>query len=53
MNIPQDVIGNWERWNWMHHAPETPETDYIIPYQKLILEKLQVIFKYLSGLQRV
>ena len=31
MNIPQDVIGNRERWDWMHRAPETPETDYITP----------------------
>ena len=27
MNIPQDVIGNRERWDWMHRAPETPETE--------------------------
>ena len=34
MHIPQDVIGNMERWDWMHRAPktpETPETDYITP----------------------
>ena len=31
MNIPHDVIGNRERWDWMHRAPETPETDNITP----------------------
>ena len=39
MNIPQDVIGNRERWDWMHHAPETPETDYITPKQKRTIRK--------------
>ena len=39
MNIPQDVIGNRERWDWMHRAPETPETDYIIPKQKRTIRK--------------
>ena len=39
MNIPQDVIGNEERWDWTHHAPETPETDYITPKQKLSIRK--------------
>ena len=34
MNILQDVIGNRERWDWMHRAPDTPETDYITPKQK-------------------
>ena len=31
MNIPQDVIGNRERWDWMHRAPETSEMDNITP----------------------
>ena len=39
MNIPQDVIGNMERWDWMHRAPETPETDYITPKQKRTIRK--------------
>ena len=39
MNIPQDVIGNRERWDWMHRAPETPETDYITPKQKRTVRK--------------
>ena len=39
MNIPQDVVGNRERWDWMHRAPETPETDYITPKQKRTIRK--------------
>ena len=39
MNIPQDVIGNRERLDWMHRAPETPETDYITPKQKRTIRK--------------
>ena len=39
MNIPKDVIGNRERWDWMHRAPETPETDYITPKQKRTIRK--------------
>ena len=39
MNIPQDVIGNRERWDWMHCAPEAPETDYITPKQKRTFRK--------------
>ena len=39
MNITQDVIGNRERWDWMHRAPETPETDYITPKQKRTIRK--------------
>ena len=39
MNIPQDVIGNRERWDWMHRAQETPETDYITPKQKRTIRK--------------
>ena len=39
MNIPQDVIGNRERWDWMHRAPGTPETDYITPKQKRTIRK--------------
>ena len=39
MNIPQDVIGNREMWNWMHRAPETPETGYITPKQKRTIRK--------------
>ena len=39
MNIPHDVIGNKERWDWMHRAPETPETDYITPKQKRTIRK--------------
>ena len=53
MNIPQDVIGNRERWDWMHRAPETPETDYITPKQKRTIRIQQVVFPFLSGLQRV
>ena len=39
MNISQDVIGNRERWDWMHRAPEIPETDYITPKQKHTIRK--------------
>ena len=39
MNIPQDVIGNRKRWDWMHRTPETPETDYIGPKQKRTFRK--------------
>ena len=39
MNFPQDVIGNRESCVWMHHAPETPETDYITPKQKHTIRK--------------
>ena len=39
MNIPQDVIGNRERWDWMHRAPETPEMDYFTPKQKRTIRK--------------
>ena len=39
MNISQDVIGNRERCDWMHRAPETPETDYITPKQKRTIRK--------------
>ena len=39
MNIPQDVIGNRERWDWMHRAPEIPETDYITPKQNRSIRK--------------
>ena len=53
MNIPQDVIGNRERWDWMLRAPETPETDNITPYKNTLSEKQQVVFLILSGLQRV
>ena len=53
MTIPQDVIGNRERWDWMHRAPETPETDYITPKQKRTVRKQQVVFLFLSGLQKV
>ena len=53
MKIPQDVIGNRERWDWMHRAPEIPETDYITPNKNALSEKQQVVFLFLSGLQRV
>lgn len=41
MNIPQDVVGNRERWDWMHHrhrspVPETPEDDFVTPKQKRV-----------------
>ena len=39
MNIPQDVIGNRKRWDWMHRAPETLETDSITPKQKRTIRK--------------
>ena len=39
INIPQDVIGNRERWDWMHRVPETPEMDYITPKQKRTIRK--------------
>ena len=39
MNIPQDVIENRERWDWMQLAPETPETDYSTPKQKRTIRK--------------
>ena len=51
--IPQYAFGNEEMWDRMYHAPETPETDYITPKQNLSIRKLQVVFLYLSGLQRV
>ena len=35
LNIPQDVIGNRERWDWMHRSPNlpprTPEEEFITP----------------------
>ena len=46
MNIPQDVIGNRERWDWMHRAPETPETGYINPNKNAPSEKQQVVFLF-------
>ena len=39
MTIPQDVIGNRERYDWMHRAPETPEADYIMPKQTRSIRK--------------
>ena len=42
MNILQDVIGNGERWDWIHRAPETPETDYITPKQKRTIRKTAI-----------
>ena len=40
MNVPQDVIGNRERWDWMHgQQPETPTTDYVTPKQKRSIRK--------------
>ena len=39
INIPQDVIGNRERWDWMYRAPETPEMDNITPKQKRTIRK--------------
>ena len=34
-NIPQDVIGNRERWDWMHRSPNlpprSPEEEFITP----------------------
>ena len=53
MKIPKDVIGNRERWDWMHRVPEIPETDYITPNKNALSEKQQVVFLFLSGLQRV
>ena len=32
MNIPQDVIGNRDRWDWMHRdvsSPRTPDDSYV------------------------
>ena len=37
MNIPQDVIGNRDRWDWMHRdvsSPRTPDDSYVTPAQK-------------------
>ena len=28
MNSPQDLIGYRERWDWMHHAPDTPKMSF-------------------------
>ena len=39
MTITQDVIGTRESWNWMHRAPETPETEYVTPKQKRRIRK--------------
>ena len=39
MNNPKDVIGNRERWDWMHRAPKTPEMDYVTPKQKSKLRR--------------
>ena len=38
MNIPQDVIGNRERWEWMHRgvSPRTPDDNYVTPAQKRV-----------------
>ena len=39
MNIPQDVIGNSDRWDWMHRdvsSPRTPDDSYVTPAQKRV-----------------
>ena len=39
MNIPQDVIGNRDRWNWMHRdvsSPRTPDDSYVTHAQKRV-----------------
>ena len=39
MNIPQDVIGNRDRWDWMHRdvsSPRTPDDSYVTPAQKRV-----------------
>ena len=53
MNIPQDVIGNRERWDWIHHAPKRIKRIISLPNKNAVLEKQQVTFPYLPGLQRV
>ena len=53
MNIPQDVIGNRERWDWIHHAPKRLKRIISLPNKNAVLEKQQVTFPYLPGLQRV
>ena len=36
-NVPEELIGNKDRWNWMHKTPKTPKTPkkVIIPRTKL------------------
>ena len=39
MNIPQDVIGNRDKWDWMHRdvsSPSTPDDSYVTPAQKRV-----------------
>ena len=39
MNIPQDVIGNRDRLDWMHRdvsSPRTPDDSYVTPAQKRV-----------------
>lgn len=37
MNIPQDVIGNRDRWDWMHRGVSSPRTpEFVTPAQKRI-----------------
>ena len=35
LNIPQDVIGNRERWDWIYRSPtlppRTPEEEFVTP----------------------
>ena len=52
MNIPQDVIGNRERWDWIHHAPKRLKRIISLPNKNAVLEKQQVTFPYLPGLQK-
>ena len=41
MDIPQDLIGNGEMGDLIHHALETPETEYITPNKNVTSEKQQ------------
>ena len=46
MNIPQDVIGNRERWDWMHRAPELLKLIILLPNKNALLEKQQVASRF-------
>ena len=53
MNIPQDVIGNRERWDWCIVLQKLLKRIISLPNKNALSEKQQVVFPFLSGLQRV
>ena len=55
MNIPQDVIGNRHRWDWVHRAVSSPRTpdDMSLLHKNVfpLLVNEQVEFLYLFAKQ--